>query len=175
MYILVERENELEIYDQHIVHERILYEELKEQHLNKKISVQNLLVPIKIEVSLKERDLIENNLEILKEYGFELDEFGEKEYLIRTAPIFDFRESVKETFYYILDKVEVEDYSDFREKILISMSCKNAIKAHEPLNNKEIKILLDKLHYYGKYTCPHGRPIIIKLPFDKLDKMFGRK
>lgn len=175
MYILVERENELEIYDQHIVHERILYEELKEQHLNKKISVQNLLVPIKIEVSLKERDLIENNLEILKEYGFELDEFGEKEYLIRTAPIFDFRESVKETFYYILDKVEVEDYRDFREKILISMSCKNAIKAHEPLNNKEIKILLDKLHYYGKYTCPHGRPIIIKLPFDKLDKMFGRK
>lgn len=175
MYILVERDNELEIYDQHIVHERILYEELKEQHLNKKISVQNLLVPIKIEVSLKEKDLIENNLEILKEYGFELDEFGEKEYLIRTAPIFDFRESVKETFYYILDKVEVEDYRDFREKILISMSCKNAIKAHEPLNNKEIKILLDKLHYYGKYTCPHGRPIIIKLPFDKLDKMFGRK
>jgi DNA mismatch repair protein MutL len=175
MYILVERDSELEIYDQHIVHERILYEELREKHLKKDIAVQNLLVPLKVEVSVKEKELVENNIELFKEYGFEIDEFGERELLIRTVPIFDFRESVKDTFFYILDRVNEEDFRDFREKILISMSCKNAIKAHEPLSFQEMKILIDKLHIYGKYTCPHGRPIIIKLPFEKLDKMFGRK
>lgn len=175
MYILVERDNELEIYDQHIVHERILYEELKEKHLKKEISIQHLLVPIKVEVTLKEKELVENNIELFREYGYEIDEFGDKELLIRSVPIFDFRESIRDTFFYILDKVNTENYRDFREKILISMSCKNAIKAHEPLNMAEMKILIDKLHKYGKYTCPHGRPIIIKLPFEKLDKMFGRK
>ena len=175
MYILVERDNELEIYDQHIVHERILYEELKEKHLKKELSVQHLLVPIKIELTPKEKELVENNINYFNEYGYEIDDFGDKEILIRTVPIFDFRESIRDTFFYILDKFNEGDYKDFREKILISMSCKNAIKAHEPLNMQEMRILLKKLHKYGKYTCPHGRPIIIKLPYDKLDKMFGRK
>lgn len=175
MYILVERDKELEIYDQHIVHERILYEELKEKHLKKEIALQHLLVPLKIGLTTKEKELVENNLELFNEYGFEIEDFGDKEILIRTVPIFDFRESIKDTFFYILDKVNDEELRDFREKILISMSCKNAIKAHESLSMQEMKILIDKLHKYGKYTCPHGRPIIIKLPFDKLDKMFGRK
>lgn len=175
MYILVEREKELEIYDQHIVHERILYEELREKHLKKEIALQHLLVPLKIGLTIKEKELVENNLELFREYGFEIEDFGDKEILIRTVPVFDFRESVKDTFFYILDKVNEENFRDFREKILISMSCKNAIKAHESLSMQEMKILINKLHKYGKYTCPHGRPIIIKLPFDKLDKMFGRK
>ena len=175
MYILVERENELEIYDQHIVHERILYEELREKHLKKELSMQHLLVPIKIELTPKEKELVEDNMKYFNEYGYDIDDFGDKEILIRTVPIFDFRESIRDTFFYILDKFNEGDYKDFREKILISMSCKNAIKAHEPLTMEEMRILLKKLHKYGKYTCPHGRPIIIKLPYDKLDKMFGRK
>lgn len=175
MYILVERDKELEIYDQHIVHERILYEELKEKHLKKEIALQHLLVPLKIGLTMKEKELVEKNLELFREYGFEIEDFGDKEILIRTVPVFDFRESLRDTFFYILDKVNEENFRDFREKILISMSCKNAIKAHESLTMEEMRILVNKLHKYGKYTCPHGRPIIIKLPFDKLDKMFGRK
>lgn len=175
MYILVERNDELEIYDQHIVHERILYEELKEKHYNEEIAVQNLLVPLKVEVEYKEKELIIENKELFKEFGFEVEDFGEGEILLRTAPIFDFRASIKETFYFILNKIAEGDKRDFREKIVVSMSCKNAIKAGEPLSFAEMDILLKRLHEYGKYTCPHGRPIIIKLTYDKLDKMFGRK
>ncbi len=175
MYILVERDEELEIYDQHIVHERILYEELKEKHYNEEIGVQNLLVPLKVEVEYKEKELIIENKKLFKEFGFEVEDFGEGEILLRTAPIFDFRASIKETFYFILNKIAEGDKRDFREKIVVSMSCKNAIKAGEPLSYAEMDILLKKLHEYGKYTCPHGRPIIIKLTYDKLDKMFGRK
>lgn len=175
MYILVERANELEIYDQHIVHERILYEELKDKHLNKRISIQHLLVPLKVELTLKEKELVENHIDIFLEYGYEIEDFGDKEILIRSVPIFDFRESIRDTFFYILDRFNTGDFKDFREKILISMSCKNAIKAHEPLNHEEMRLLIKKLHKYGKYTCPHGRPIIVKLPFEQLLKMFGRK
>ncbi len=175
MYILVERDKELEIYDQHIVHERILYEELKEKHYNEEIGVQNLLVPLKVEVEYKEKELIVENKELFKEFGFEVEDFGEGEILLRTAPIFDFRASIKETFYFILNKIAEGDKRDFREKIVVSMSCKNAVKAGEPLSYSEMDMLLKKLHEYGKYTCPHGRPIIIKLTYDKLDKMFGRK
>ena len=64
---------------------------------------------------------------------------------------------------------------DFREKILISMSCRNAIKAGEPLKHSEMEILIEKLHRIGKYTCPHGRPIILKLPLEELEKKFKRR
>ena len=73
--LILEREKELEIYDQHIVHERILYEELREKHLKKEIALQHLLVPLKIGLTIKEKELVENNLELFREYGFEMGEW----------------------------------------------------------------------------------------------------
>lgn len=175
MYILVERESNLEIYDQHIVHERILYEELKEKHYKKSISSQNLLVPLKLQLDYREKELIDKNLHLFSDFGYDIEDFGSREILIRSAPIFDFRASIEETFYEIIRKISEEDKRDLREKILISMSCKNAIKAGEKLSFEEMRLLLNKLHKLGKYTCPHGRPIIIKLSYDEIDKMFGRK
>jgi DNA mismatch repair protein MutL len=175
MYILVEGENSLEIYDQHIVHERILYEELKEKHYIKNMSSQNLLVPIKLQLDYRERELVDSNMEIFRDFGYEIEDFGAGEILIRSVPIFDFREGITETFREILRKISEGDHKDIREDILISMSCKNAIKAGEILSFEEMSLLLEKLHKIGKYTCPHGRPIIIKLSNDEIDKMFGRK
>ncbi|MDN5303249.1 MAG: mismatch repair protein MutL [Fusobacteriaceae bacterium] len=175
MYILVERNDTLEIYDQHIVHERILYEELKNEYYNKKISKQNLLTPINIEVSEIEKEKVMQNLDIFNDFGFEIEDFGENEIIIRTVPTFNFRESVKETFFNIIKEMMSKKETDIRENIIISMSCKNAIKAGEKLEIEEISILLNKLYIYGKFTCPHGRPIILKIPFLELDKKFGRK
>ncbi|TDT71928.1 DNA mismatch repair protein MutL [Hypnocyclicus thermotrophus] len=175
MYILVERNETLEIYDQHIVHERILYEELKEKYYNKKISKQNLLTPISIEVSEIEKEKVIQNLDIFNDFGFEIEDFGENEIIIRTVPTFNFRKSVKETFFNIIKEMMSKKETDIRENIIISMSCKNAIKAGEKLEIEEISILLNKLYLYGKFTCPHGRPIILKIPFLELDKKFGRK
>ena len=175
MYILVESKQNLEIYDQHIVHERILYEELKAKHYGRTIGGQNLLVPLKLMLDHKERELVDNNMEIFKEFGYEIEDFGAGEILIRSVPIFDFRGGITDTFREILRKISEGDQKDIREEILISMSCKNAIKAGEILSYEEMNLLLKKLHQLGKYTCPHGRPIIIRLSNNEIDKMFGRK
>ena len=172
MYILVETEHELEIYDQHIVHERILYEKLKEDHYNKKISIQNLLVPIKLEFTGYEIEIIRGNLDLFNEFGFEVEEFGDDEVLIRGVPIFNFRVSVEETFRTLLEDL---GGGDPREKVLISMSCRNAIKAGEKLTFQEMDKIIGELHKIGKYTCPHGRPIILKMTFDEMNKKFNRK
>lgn len=176
MYILVEGLDGLEIYDQHIVHERILYEELKDSYYKHGIASQSLLVPLKLELDYTEKKLVEDNLELLLEFGFELEEFGEKEMLVRAVPVFDFRSSIEDTFNYMLSEIKNDmKQLDFREKVIISMSCRNAIKAGEKLKNDEMELLIGKLHKIGKYTCPHGRPIIIRMPYLELEKRFGRR
>jgi DNA mismatch repair protein MutL len=172
MYILVETDKELEIYDQHIVHERILYEKLKEKHYREKISMQSLLVPIKLELNGYEVEVVRDNIPLFNEFGFEVEEFGDNEILIRGIPIFDFRVSVEETFRDLLENL---GSGDPRERVIISMSCKNAIKAGEKLSFEEMEILVEGLHKVGKYTCPHGRPIILKMTFDEMNKKFNRK
>ena len=176
MYILVENKNQLEIYDQHIIHERILYEELKEKFYSKKLDFQNLIIPQKIELSSPDKNLVMENAEVFQDFGFDVDEFGENEIILRSVPAFDFRDSIKNVFMDLLADLKNDvEIKDLRERIIISMSCKGAIKAGQKLDPDEIRSFIKRLHEIGKYTCPHGRPIIINIPKDDLDKMFGRK
>ncbi len=175
-YILVERNETLEIYDQHIVQERVLYETLKKNHFSKGIAMQNLLVPLKLHLDYEEKNIVFDNLGIFSEFGFEIEDFGDNEILIRGVPVFDFRNSIENTFRFMLEELKSETaIKDFREKIIISMSCRNSIKAGEKLSFEEMEILIERLHEIGKYTCPHGRPIIVKVPLDELEKKFKRK
>ena len=175
-YILVGKNDELEIYDQHIIHERILYEELKDKFYNKKLESQQLLLPQKMEVNQVEKNIIFDNIEIFNEFGFDIDEFSANEIVFRAVPAFDFRDSVQNVFMkLLLDLRNNNEIKDLRENIIISMSCKGAVKAGQKLNMNEMRHMVRRLHDVGKYTCPHGRPIIVKLTKDDLDKMFGRK
>ncbi len=175
-YILVRKNDELEIYDQHIIHERILYEELKDKFYSKKLDSQQLLIPQKIEVSAVEKSIILENQETFSEFGFDIDQFSDNEMLLRAVPAFDFREDVKNVFHKLLEDLKDEnEIKDLRESIIISMSCKGAVKAGQKLDMGEMQNMVRRLHEVGKYTCPHGRPIIVKLTKNDLDKMFGRK
>ncbi|WP_314393680.1 DNA mismatch repair endonuclease MutL [Leptotrichia shahii] len=175
-YILVRKDEELEIYDQHIIHERILYEQLKDKFYNKKIESQHLLLPLKLEVTQIERNIIFENINIFNDFGFDIDEFSEKEILIRAVPAFDFRDSIENVFLQLLLDLKNEvEIKDLRENIIISMSCKGAVKAGQKLDMFEMQNMVRRIHEVGKYTCPHGRPIIVKLSKNDLDKMFGRK
>ena len=175
-YILVRKDEELEIYDQHIIHERILYEELKEKFYNKKIESQHLLLPLKMEVTVIEKNIIFENIDVFQNFGFDIDEFSENEIVIRAVPAFDFRDSIENVFLQLLLDLKNEvEIKDLRESIIISMSCKGAIKAGQKLDISEMQNMVRRIHEVGKYTCPHGRPIIVKLSKNDLDKMFGRK
>lgn len=174
-FILVERDGILEIYDQHIVHERILYEKLKEEYYSSEVSSQQLLVPIRVLVDPRERELVFENIESFNKFGFEIDEFGDNEILIRAVPIMNFRDSIENIFREILMNLRENKSKDIRENIIISMSCRGAVKANEKLTQDEMEIMVEKLHEIGKYTCPHGRPIIIKITMNDLEKLFKRK
>ena len=175
-YILVRKDEEMEIYDQHIIHERILYEELKDKFYNKKIESQHLLLPLKMEVTQIEKNIIFENINVFNDFGFDIDEFSENEIVIRAVPAFDFRDSIENVFLQLLLDIKNEvEIKDLRENIIISMSCKGAVKAGQKLDMFEMQNMVRRIHEVGKYTCPHGRPIIVKLSKNDLDKMFGRK
>ncbi|WP_426709239.1 DNA mismatch repair endonuclease MutL [Cetobacterium sp. SF1] len=173
-YILIEENKDLILYDQHIVHERILYEKLKEEYLEKKIQSQQLLVPIKITISLKEQDLIEFVKEELANFGFEIDEFTRDEILIRSVPGINFKDSIENIFREILEGLK-NNKNNIMEAMIVSMSCRGAIKANELLSMKEMELLIEELHRIGEYTCPHGRPIRFKLTLNDVEKGFKRK
>ncbi len=175
-YLLVERNGVLEIYDQHVVHERILYEKFKKEYQDKKISTQNLLVPIKINISNKDREVVEEHLETLRNFGFEIDFFGKNDILVRAVPNLKFSSSIESLVREIIEDLKnIKIKSTLIEETIITASCKNAIKANQPLSKEEIEILLDKFYSVGEYTCPHGRPIILKLTTSDIEKNFKRK
>ena len=174
-FILVERNNLLEIYDQHIIHERILYEKLKQEYYNHSMTKQNLLVPIRFELDPREKQLALENTEIFSSFGFDIDDFEKNEILLRTTPTMDLRDSYENIIKEILDNISKNKDKDIRENIIVSMSCKGAIKANHKLTIEEMYSIVAKLHEVGEYTCPHGRPIIVKMSLLDLEKLFKRK
>ena len=123
-----------------------------------------------------EKNIIFENVDIFKDFGFDIDEFSENEIVIRAVPAFDFRDSIENVFLQLLLDLKNEvEIKDLRENIIISMSCKGAVKAGQKLDMFEMQNMVRRIHEVGKYTCPHGRPIIVKLSKNDLDKMFGRK
>ena len=174
-FILVERNGLLEIYDQHIIHERILYEKLKQEYYNHSMSKQNLLVPIRFELDPREKQLALENIEIFSSFGFDIDDFDKNEILLRSIPTMNLRDSYENIFREILDNISKNKDVDIRENIIVSMSCKGAIKANYKLTIEEMYSMVAKLHEVGEYTCPHGRPIIVKMSLLDLEKLFKRK
>ena len=174
-YILVEGEEELEIYDQHIIHERLLYEELMEAYSKKELSQQTMLIPELITLTPLDKDIVLNNIEVFRSLAFDIDDIGENNIILRAYPNFTFRESIVNILYKIIEDLKINDkVRDIRERIIISMSCRGAIKAGQKLSVDEMKNMVKRLHSVGKYTCPHGRPIITKISKYFLDKNFGR-
>ena len=174
-FILVERNGLLEIYDQHIIHERILYEKLKQEYYNHSMSKQNLLVPIRFELDPREKQLALENIKIFSSFGFDIDDFDKNEILLRSIPTMNLRDSYENIFREILDNISRNKDVDIRENIIVSMSCKGAIKANHKLTIEEMYSMVAKLHEVGEYTCPHGRPIIVKMSLLDLEKLFKRK
>ena len=174
-FILVERNGLLEIYDQHIIHERILYEKLKQEYYNHSMSKQNLLVPIRFELDPREKQLALENIKIFSSFGFDIDDFDKNEILLRSIPTMNLRDSYENIFREILDNISKNKDVDIRENIIVSMSCKGAIKANHKLTIEEMYSMVAKLHEVGEYTCPHGRPIIVKMSLLDLEKLFKRK
>jgi DNA mismatch repair ATPase MutL len=176
-YILGQQEDTFYLIDQHAAHERIMFEYIKEKYNTKEIPMQDLMLPIIIELSPAEKLLYTENSLIFQNLGFEIEWFGENTLAIRAIPIIMGEPCTGEFFSNILDSVKdpSNPTASPLEKIIISMACKNAIKAGDSITPEETAELINRLMKTNQpYTCPHGRPTIITMSRYELEKKFKR-
>ena len=176
-YILYQKGDTFMMIDQHAAHERIIYEELMNRNKQKNIDQQPLLMPIIIELTPKEKNLVEAGIDVLTQLGFDIEFFGENSLAVRQVPIILGQPCSGAVISELLDTIDnyKKDFSLIYEKTIIQMACKSAIKAGESLTNKEIEELIIKLfNTIQPYTCPHGRPTVITLDKTDIEKKFKR-
>lgn len=170
-YILIECEEGLEIVDQHIADERYIYETLKSQH---NPSSQLLFVSDVIEVDLKEAELLKENHGKFEKFGYEIEFLSENEIIFRKIPQLVSKYSPKEILQDILENIE-GNLDNLEEKILITTSCKAAVKANTPLNLFQMEEIISRWRNCpNNYTCPHGRPISKILKHNEIASFFMR-
>lgn len=178
-YLVTIIEDQLVVIDQHTAHERILYERLSESDVEK-VHCQELLLPLNITVSPIEKKIVLDLKEELGKLGYLIEEFGNNEFIIRSVPaeIYekDHANILKDLIEEFKEDKSMKNYESIREKILITISCKSAVKAGYSLKYGEmIKLIIDLKNTKNPYTCPHGRPIIYKITEDTLQKIFKRR
>lgn len=175
-YILAQDHESFYLIDQHAAHERINYEFLMSKYDTGDISVQSLMLPLVVEVSPKEAALIKESFEVFERLGFEMEWFGENSIAIRSVPIIMGEPCSGDFFNEILDTLEGNSKAASPlEKIVISMACKNSIKAGDAITYEEMTELLRRLSQTkSPYNCPHGRPVLITMSQYELEKKFKR-
>ncbi|MBN2011000.1 DNA mismatch repair endonuclease MutL [candidate division KSB1 bacterium] len=176
-YIMSEIKSGVVIIDQHVAHERILYEKaLKSFELNKPAS-QQLLFPQVVDLTPEEMSLVKDVLPFLEKIGFMIKGFGGNTVVIEGVPSGMKVRSPEKILNEILDdyKKNKSDSLDIRDNVAKSYSCKMAVKAGDKLTLEEMNSLIDQLFAtQSPYFCPHGRPVIINISIEELDKRFGR-
>ncbi len=178
-YIVSVIEDNLLFIDQHAAHERILYNLFKDKKSSLQKSSQNLLIPINIEVKLSNIPQMNLILPYLKEIGFDIMHFGGATYSIQSLPLYIKENQCSLLIQDILDDLaEQKDKTEIdiiKDKIITRAACRAAIKSGDVLNIDEMRSILSELKRMKlSFTCPHGRPTMILLSKNQLDKQFKR-
>ena len=177
-YIISQIRNGLMIIDQHVAHERILYERVLANFENSLPSSQQLLFPETIELSAREYALVKELLPHLIRLGFDIKLFGKNTVVIEGIPADVRIGNEKKILQEVLDEFKNNEHAgvkDVRDNLAKSFACKAAIKAGDKLNITEMVVLIEHLFLTKMpYVCPHGRPVIVRIPLEELDKRFGR-
>ena len=178
-YLVAEGPDGLYLIDQHAAHERVLFEKLMVQHDQKKIPSQSLLTPAVVTLPPQAAKALESQLSILGQFGFEVEEFGTNTFQVRAMPGLFAGSDPSAALRAIVEDFE-EDEAPLQneiEKKLAARVCKRmAVKGGQTLSAEEQRALLSDLERCDSpRTCPHGRPTMIQLSVDMLEKQFGRK
>lgn len=177
-YWLIEFEDKLYIIDQHAAHEKVLYEKTMARLANKDFTSQRISPPIVMTLDARESEMLEKYRPQIEQFGYEVEHFGGKEYMISAIPDNLFNIDMKDLFIEMLD-----DFSnstgrqtpDIITEKVASMSCKAAVKGNDKLTLPEINKLIDELlSLDNPYNCPHGRPTIISMSKYEIEKKFKR-
>ena len=179
-YIILEMNDEMYILDQHAAHERIMYEKVKQNYYSQKNKdSQMLLLPDIITLTHKEMDIAKENMKMFEQAGFSLEEFGENTIKLTGVPTVCIDLDTKELFLETLDEINTVARTakqEKEEKFIATVACKAAVKANMALTSQEVESLMDKLlKLPNPFTCPHGRPTVIKMSRYDIERKFARK
>ena len=179
-YIILEIGDEMYILDQHAAHERIMYEKVKKNYYSDKTKdSQLLLLPDVITLTHKEMDIAKENMAMFEQAGFTLEEFGENTIKLTGVPTVCIDLDTKELFLETLDEINTVARTakqEKEEKFIATVACKAAVKANMALTREEVERLMDELlKLPNPFTCPHGRPTVIKMTKYDIERKFARK
>lgn len=179
-YIILEIENEMYILDQHAAHERIMYEKVKENYYSDIAKdSQMLLLPDVVTLTHKEMDVAKENKEMFEQAGFYFEEFGENTIKLTGVPTVCIDLDTKELFLETLDEINTVARTakqEKEEKFIATVACKAAVKANMALTREEVEKLMEQLlKLPNPFTCPHGRPTVIKMTKYDIERKFARK
>lgn len=177
-YIVIEYQNSMLLVDQHAGHERILFDQMMESLKNQKLAIQQLLVPYVLDVNAVEENYILEHIEDLKTLGFDVEEFGDKTFKVSTVPYIledvDFKEFFDEFLQDMKNPKVFSFAGSFRDKVA-SMACKAAVKGGDELSYSEVAKLIELFAENNtKLLCPHGRPVVIKVTENEIERWFKR-
>ena len=177
-YWLVQFEDNFYIIDQHAAHEKVYYERFVKQFQSQNIQSQYVSPPLIVSLSLEEENLLKANKKYFRDFGFEIEPFGGREYSISAVPSSLLGMTEEELFLEMLDHLTADGSKDAFEIFasrLATMACKAAVKGNHSMSPQEADKLIDELlTLKNPYNCPHGRPTIIAMSKTEIEKKFKR-
>ena len=179
-YIILTMGDDLYILDQHAAHERIMYEKVKANYYSDgEKDCQLMLLPDIIKLSTREMGIFKDNKDMFNRAGFEVEEFGDNTVKLTGVPEFCLDFDTQEIFLETLDEINTVARTakqEIEEKFLATVACKAAVKAHMALSKEEVDSLMEQLlSLPNPFTCPHGRPTVIKMSKTDIEKKFSRR
>ncbi len=180
LYVLMENASGLVLVDQHAAHERILFEEMKRRMEQQGVPGQRLLLPLTLEVSPRDGDWLGRNLDVLQRAGIGLEPFGSGTFKIDSLPTFLRATEPTQLLRDIIDDLRETSAQTSKlrlgEDMIAKTVCRHAVKANDYLREPElVRLIQDLLACELPYCCPHGRPTMIQMSYNELEKKFGRK
>ncbi len=177
-YIIAEASDNLYLIDQHAAHEKVLFEKYKRSIKENNVISQILITPSVIELTPEDYDYYLENCDLFKKSGFDVESFGENTVSIREVPLILGKPDIKNLFMDILDNLKnmgSGEAWEIKYSSIAKLACKSAVKANDSLSNIEMKALIEDLRFIeDPFTCPHGRPTIVKFTLNELEKKFKR-
>jgi DNA mismatch repair protein MutL len=178
-YIVAADRKGLLVIDQHVAHERVLYEQVLAQVEARAVEAQHLLVPETLELSASEAAVIESQSNLLESMGFTIEPFGGKTWALRTAPAILGNRDLSETVRSLIASLEqgagAEALNDARQDMAASIACHAAVRANHPLTREEmVRLIADLERCEAPTRCPHGRPILVRVDHEELERRLKR-
>ena len=176
-YIVAEGPEGMYLVDQHAAHERIVFNRICAEREDRKAASQPLLAPVNVELTPSHATTLLDNMQAVTEYGFQLEPFGERSYLLRSVPSILSKEDPAKAIIDILDMATLEGLTRQKEDVMAaSIACHAAVRAGQALSDAEMRALLEQLEATANpHTCPHGRPTMVHFSSYHVEREFGRR